>query len=222
MSTTLTPNPTTPGALTPPAAPTPTTVSLPLQGLLAGFRRFTVDEYHKLIEIGLLTEDDNVELINGYLVKKMSRNPPHDSTLQRLNRVLTRLVPDGWQVRVQMAVTLPNNEPEPDAAVVRGDDHTFDSRHPGPADIGLLVEVADSTLAGDRVDKGLMYAAAGIPEYWIVNLIDRVVEVYTRPTGPAAVTPGYATRTAFPAGTAVPVTLDGVTVGSVPVDGLLP
>jgi Uma2 family endonuclease len=194
---------------------------LPLQGLQAGFRRFTVGEYHNLIRLGILTEDDNLELIEGYLVHKMSRNPPHDSTLLRLNNRFVRTLPAGWLVRIQSAITLPDSEPEPDAAVIRGDERTFDSCHPGPQEFGIVIEVSDSTLAGDRDDKARMYARARIPEYWIINLVDRQVEVYTAPSGPG-VTPAYAARRDYRPGDAVPVTLDGVPAGSVGVSDLLP
>jgi Uma2 family endonuclease len=194
---------------------------LPLQGLQAGFRRFTVAEYHNLIRMGILTEDDNLELIEGYLVHKMSRNPPHDSTLLRLNNWLVRTLPAGWLVRIQSAITLPDSEPEPDGAIVRGDERTYDPRHPGPADFGIVIEVSDTTLAGDRDDKARMYARAGIPEYWIINLVDRQVEVYSAPSGPGA-TPAYANRRDHPAGGVVPLILDGRPVGSIVVADLLP
>lgn len=216
MSTTLTPAP----ALTAPPA-VPPAHRLPLQGLQAGFRRFSVAEYHRLIASGVLTEDDNVELLNGYLVHKMSRNPPHDSALQLLLAALPPRLPGGWTLRLQSAVTLAASEPEPDGAVVRGGPRTYAGRHPGPADCGLVIEVADSTLAADRADKGLLYAEAGIPEYWIVNIVDSQVEVYTRPSGPGA-TPAYASRQDYPTGAAVPLVLGGQTVGTLPVADLLP
>src|ERR1700722_1180240 len=93
--------------------------TLPLLGTLAGFRRFSVPEYHRLTEIGILTEDDNVELIEGYIVLKMARNPPHDGTLHRVLKQLLKLLPAGWDVRIQSAITLSDSEPEPDLAVVR-------------------------------------------------------------------------------------------------------
>src|SRR5262249_30603098 len=125
-------------------------VNLPIQGTMAGFRRFSVAEYHKLIESGILTEDDNLELLEGYLVHKMSRNPPHDATIQRLMKRLLRLLPPGWDLRVQSAVTLSESEPEPDLAVVRGDENAYIARHPAGADVGLVIEVSDSTLPADR------------------------------------------------------------------------
>src|SRR6516164_9432801 len=114
---------------------------LPYQGTMAGFRRFSVAEYHRLIELGILTEDDNLELLEGYLVHKMSRNPPHDSAIQKGNRTWLRLLPAGWDVRVQSAVTLTDSEPEPAFAIVRGDASTYLARHPAAADIGLIIEV---------------------------------------------------------------------------------
>jgi Uma2 family endonuclease len=194
---------------------------LPLLGTMAGFRRFSVPEYHRLTEIGVLTEDDNLELIEGYLVLKMSRNPPHDGTIQIESQALAATLPAGWCVRVQCAVTLPDSEPEPDLAVVRGNVRSYVARHPGVGDIGTLIEVADSTLAGDRADKGRIYARANVPIYWIVNLIDRQIEVYEQPSGPTAA-PAYGKTTTHHVGDSVPLILDGQTVTTFAVQYLLP
>ena len=172
------------------------TAHLPYQGTMAGFRRFSVNEYHRLIELGILTEDDNLELLEGYLVHKMSRNPPHDAAIQKGMKKWLRLLPPGWDLRVQSAITLADSEPEPDFAIVHGDETVFLSRHPSAADVGLVIEVPDSTLIGDRDDKGRIYASAGIEHYWIVNLNDRQIEVYTRPSGQGA-NPKYAQRTDY-------------------------
>ncbi len=195
-------------------------VPLPLMGLKAGFRRFTVDEYHRLTEIGVLTEDDNLELIEGWLIHKMPHNPPHDGTLHQVLDELTVRLPAGWKIRIQSAITLPDSEPEPDLAVVRIDPDRYRTRHPNPADIGLIVEVSDSTLDGDRIDKGRVYARAGIPTYWIVNIPDRQVEVYTSPSGPAA-TPAYGRRQDYRAGDQLPFVLDGAVVAALAVQDLL-
>jgi Uma2 family endonuclease len=163
-------------------------IHLPLLRTMAGFRRFSVAEYHKLIDIGLLTENDNLELIEGYLILKLSRSPPHDSCIHLALRMLLRCLPPDWSLRIQSAITLSDSEPEPDLAVVRGDERTYAARHPFPVDVGLVIEVADSTLAGDRADKGRIYARAGLAVYWIINLIDRQVEVYSSllSSGPSA------------------------------------
>jgi Uma2 family endonuclease len=197
------------------------TTPLPWQGTMAGFRRFSVAEYHKLIEIGMLTEDDNLELIEGYLVHKLRRTPPHDATIQLTMKTLLCNLPSGWDLRVLSAITLTTSEPEPDGAIVRGDARTYSSHHPGPAEVGLVIEVADTTLTGDRIDKGRIYAEAGIPCYWIINLVDRQIEVYTAPSG-ASAAPVYAQRQDFHAADDVTLSLDGATVATIPVADLLP
>jgi Uma2 family endonuclease len=183
-------------------------------------RRFSVAEYHRMIEAGILTEDDPVELLEGWIVPKMPHNPPHDGTVQRVKNRLGRQLPPGWDLRIQCAVTTGESEPEPDGAVVRGDETSYDHRHPGPADIGVLIEVADATLSRDRHEKGRLYARARIPIYWIINLVDRWIEVYTDPDA-AANPPAYRTRTDYRPGEQVSVVLDGQTVAMMPVADLL-
>ncbi len=184
-------------------------------------RRFTVDEYHHMIRTGLLTENDKVELLEGWLVPKMVRNPPHDTTLELAVEMLRACLPSGWRLRVQSAITLSDSEPEPDVAVVSGPVRSHASRHPGPAEVGLLVEIADSSLGHDRVEKGRIYARAAIPVYWIINLVDNQVEVYTSPSGPVAA-PAYGQRQDYRPGGLVPVVLAAQQVGQVAVQDLLP
>ena len=194
---------------------------LPYQGTMAGFRRFSVAEYHRLIELGILTEDDNLELLEGYLVHKMSRNPPHDAAIQKGNKKWLRILPAGWDLRVQSAITLTESEPEPDFTIVRGDETAYLTRHPAAADIGLLIEVSDSTLPGDRDDKGRIYARAGIACYWIVNLIDRQIEVYTSPSGPIP-DPKFGQRVDYDVGDNIQLVLSGSAPIQVAVQDLLP
>src|SRR5207248_516703 len=138
-----------------------------------------------------LTANDKVELLDGYVVLKMSKNPPHDGTILRIGKRIGRHLPPGWDIRTQSAVALADSQPEPDVAVVREDPGDYTTRHPAPADIGFLMEVADTSLLRDRREKAEMYARAGIPIFWIINLADRRVEVYTQPSGPTAA-PSYA------------------------------
>lgn len=201
-------------ALMPPPASPPA-------GLLARLRRFSVAEYHDMLRRGIIREQENVELLEGCLVRGEEMNPPHSSTLNLLRRALTPRLPAAWDNRVQDAVTLSDSEPLPDYAVMRYRADAYATRHPGPGDIGLLVEVADSSLADDRVDKQRMYARAGIVEYWIVNIPDRQIEVYTDPD-PTAEPPAYRSRADFRPGDAVPVTLDGAAAGTVAVGDVLP
>ena len=147
--------------------------------------RFTVDAYHRLGEIGILDENDRVELLEGWIAPKMGHNPPHDGTIDLVNFALRPVLPSGWMIRIQSSITTDGSEPEPDIAVVRGESRTFLSRHPEPGEVGLIVEVADPSLATDRGTKARLYARARIPAYWIVNVRDRQLEVLTEPSGPA-------------------------------------
>jgi Uma2 family endonuclease len=196
-------------------------IHLPYQGTMAGFRRFSVAEYHRLIELGILTEDDNLELLDGYLVHKMTRHPPHDAALQKGTKRFLRVLPPGWDLRVQCAITLTASEPEPDFAIVRGDEGTYLTRHPSAPDVALVVEVSDSTLVGDREDKGRIYAKEMIACYWIVNINDQQIEVYTSPSGPTA-DPKFGQRTDHRPGDSVTVPLPGAAPVQIAVQDLLP
>jgi Uma2 family endonuclease len=179
------------------------------------------EQYDRMVEHGILTTNDRVELIDGYLVEKMPANPPHENTVAAATELLIRVIPPGWTVRPQLGVSLVASRPEPDVAVARGNRKTFGNRRPRPDELGLVVEVSDSRLTFDQTDKARTYARDLIPVYWVVNLPERRVEVYTDPTGPGD-EPRYQAVRHFPVGAAVPVELDGQAVGTVPVDELLP
>jgi Uma2 family endonuclease len=181
----------------------------------------SVQEYHNLIQAGILTTNDRVELLERLLVERERRTPQHDYSLHCGMEEFQRILPVGWDLRVRCAITLSDSEPEPDLACVKGDDRAYVSRHPGPADIGQLTEVADSSLDFDRTTRGRIYARAGIVCYWIINLVDRQIEVYSSPSGPTA-NPSYAQRTDYRAGDQVPLILDGVEAVRIPVQELLP
>ncbi|MBA4063550.1 MAG: Uma2 family endonuclease [Isosphaera sp.] len=187
----------------------------------ASFRTWTGDEYDDMVRKGVLTPSDQVELLEGYMVLKMPANPAHNYSVLTTGKKLERAIPGGWTVRWQVGTSLSESRPEPDVSVARGSDADYIGRHPGPADLGLVVEVSDSSLYRDQLDKTRIYARDRVPVYWVVNLVDRRVEVYTDPNGPGD-DPRYHTLNVFAAGTAVPVVLDGVTVGTIPVDELLP
>jgi len=145
-------------------------------------RHFTVDEYHRLAEAGVLHEDERVELLNGQIIPMMPIGPFHGGSVSRLSHTLFARSNGRWITRVQDPVRLgPRDEPEPDLALVHPREDFYSSAHPGPTDILLLIEVADSTLLMDRGEKLPIYARAGIPEVWIVNLPERLVEVYRQP-----------------------------------------
>lgn len=193
---------------------------LPAYFAHAGFRRLSVVEYHKLIEVGILTEHDRVELLEGYMVNKMPQNLPHSNSGTNAEETLRDCLPEGWRLRAGKPITLPDSEPEPDVVLARGDRSTYRNHHPEPRDIGLVIELADSSLVIDRSDMCRIYARSNLPVYWIINVVDRQVEVYTdpRPNDPV---PAYATRTDYRPGDTVPLVLDGHPVIQLPVDELL-
>ena len=200
---------------------TPTTAQPTTYGHDASIARFSVARYQRMIEAGILNSEDKVELLENFLVLKMTRNPPHDGTIDLLKAALGPCVPGGWLLRVQQTLVLADSQPEPDFAIVRGTPRSYLARHPHAADAALVIEVADSSLLRDQRDKTRIYARAGIPTYWIVNLVDNRVEVYTQPSGAIAV-PAYGAFQTFAPGDVLPIVLDGVEVASVPVAELLP
>jgi Uma2 family endonuclease len=147
--------------------------------------RFTIDEYHKLLEVGILQNCDPYELLNGVLTPKIPQNSPRSSAATRLERRLGKLLQVDWLLRTQKPVTIPGraSEPEPDIAIVRGPEETYDGRQPYPNEIARICEVSESSISNDLGEKFRIYAAAKIPEYWIVNLVERRVEVYMEPRG---------------------------------------
>jgi Uma2 family endonuclease len=147
--------------------------------LLESPRLLSVDEYHRMIEIGIFDEDEHVELLEGVIVTMTPQSPAHAHCIRWLNRLLTRALPDEYTVGVNLPLTLGRrNEPEPDLAVVRAAAASRD-RHPETA--VLVVEIARDSPRRDRMVKGALYARFGVPEYWIVNLEDRVIEVFSDP-----------------------------------------
>ena len=181
--------------------------------------QLTLRQYHAMGRAGILTDDDRVEFVEGVLLNRMTILPPHTGTVIRTTSVLKPLLPAGWRYRQEQPVILANGEPLPDGAIATGSDDDNFRFHPLARDVVLVIEVADSTLARDRTIKLRAYARAGIPVYWIVNLIDRQVEVYADPDPAAVPEPTYRTRTVYAGDAAVPVPVVGT---SVPAAALLP
>jgi Uma2 family endonuclease len=145
-------------------------------------KRFTLAEYHRLIELGFLTEGDRIELIRGELVQMAAKGTSHSVCNTKLLRELDRLVGDRAVVRGQEPIILPpDSEPEPDGAIVRGQADDYLAHHPYPADILLVIEVSSSTLEYDQTVKLPLYAAAQIQNYWIINLLANQLERYSQP-----------------------------------------
>ena len=183
--------------------------------------RFSVDQYHAMIQAGILTENDPVELLEGWLITKMSKNPKHRIATRLVRQALEKIVSSGWYVDSQEPLTTVDSEPEPDGMVVRGETREYPDRHPGPQDVALVVEVADSSLQRDRSLKKRLYAAAGIPVYWIVNLLTNQIEVYTEPSGPAE-KPDYQQQQNYGLEDAIPIVIDDREAGRLSVREVLP
>jgi Uma2 family endonuclease len=145
--------------------------------------RFTVDHFERMIEAGVFQEDDRVELIDGEVVAMAALGLRHSESVRRCNRGLSRRAGDTAVVDVQNPLDLrPHARPEPDVMLLRAPDSRYFGRLPAAEDVLLVVEVAESSLATDRDQKIPLYARAGIPEAWLVNLIDDLIRVYREPT----------------------------------------
>jgi len=188
--------------------------------------RLSLDQYHRMAEAGILTTQDRIELLDGFLVHKMTRHPPHVTAVQLAQAALRPIVPADFHIAKEDPLALPggpwggDSEPEPDVMVVRGAIQDFADHHPGPADVPLVVEVADSSLDTDR-NKITRYAWAGIPAAWLVNLQSRTVELYTDPTGPAD-DPRYRNVRTLGENETLAVTLAGRDCGAIAVRDVLP
>ena len=184
-------------------------------------RRWTRQEYGRLIDLGFFAEDrkDNkVELLEGRMIVAEPQNTPHATACDLAGEALRAAFGSGWRVRMGLPMAMdPDSEPEPDLAVLRGSPRDWLADHPSTA--ALVVEIADTSLRFDRVVKGRVYAAAGIADYWIVNPRDRVVEVYREPIrGPRRARYASA-HVAHPGETLTPLAAPGARIA---VDELLP
>ncbi|MBU7584330.1 MAG: Uma2 family endonuclease [Nostoc sp. TH1S01] len=146
-------------------------------------RKFTVQQYHKMIESGILTEDDRVELIRGEIIEMSPIGTKHAGCVNRLINLLVQLLGNRVIVAAQNPVKLnDNSQPQPDVALLKPRDDFYAAAHPQPQDIFLLIEVADSTIIYDREEKIPLYAEANIIAVWLIDINEQIVEVYQQPT----------------------------------------
>src|SRR5215210_6496258 len=188
-----------------------------------GVYRFTADQFQRMADAGIWADEDRVELLDGLVFTKMTKNPPHNFASGQAHEALLRAMPAGWCVEKETPARLSRSwEPEPDCMVLRGSRDDYRGRLAGPQDVVLIVEVSDeSSRARDRGRKLRGYARAGIPVYWIIDLVARLIEVYGEPTGPAA-QPLYRRLTIYRPDDAVPVIIAGHEVARFAVRDLLP
>jgi Putative restriction endonuclease len=183
--------------------------------------RLNVHQYHEMIRNDILTDDDPVELLEGWLVLKMPKNPPHRISTQITRETLARIVPTGWYVDDQEPITTKDSEPEPDVVIVQGDRRDYSNRHPYADEVALVVEVADTTLQRDRTSKKRLYARAGIAIYWIINLQEQKIEVYTKPLSNAE-EPDYQEQQDFSPHDSIPVLINNQVIAEISVQTLFP
>ena len=140
--------------------------------------RFSVEQYHRMIDAGIFAPDDRLELIHGELIKMSPINRRHAAGVDRLNFLLADRLNRRALHRIQNPITLTDSEPQPDVAIVRWRDDFYLAGHPTPPDIYWVIEVADTNIAYDREVKVPLYMQAGIPEVWLVHLDADCLEVY--------------------------------------------
>lgn len=179
--------------------------------------RFTVAQYHQMIASGILNEDHPVELLAGLLVKKIPKKPIHSAITQLVRDLLGQMLPTGWFVADQEPITLADSEPEPDLMIVRGNRRHYFHHHPIATDLALVIEVADATLSRDKSLKKRLYAQAGIPIYWIINLVDNQLEIYSQPEKGIYLEVGF-----HRPGASVPLVLSGREIAQLSVAELFP
>lgn len=178
-------------------------------GTALRLRAWTADEYDRIVAAGVLGEDDRVELVEGEIVEMTPVGARHAASVNALARTLQRQVGDHFVVSVQNPIRLsPRSEPQPDLALLAWRDDLYRDELPGAASVALVVEVADTSVTGDRDVKIPLYGQAGIPEAWLVDLVAGRIEVYRGPS-PA----GYGERQVHgPGGVVSPAGLEAVAV----------
>ncbi|KOR36426.1 MULTISPECIES: Uma2 family endonuclease [Planktothricoides] len=150
--------------------------------MIVDIRRLTVEEYHRMGDLGILAPNEPVELIEGQVIQKPMKGKSHSAAVSRTDHLLRNRLGDRVLVRLENPVKLNDySEPEPDIALVRPDPLYYEDHHPTPREIYLIIEVADSTLKRDREFKGTVYAKAGITDYWVLDISDRQLYVLREP-----------------------------------------
>lgn len=180
--------------------------------------RIPIELYDRIVEQGDIGEDRPIELLSGVLVWKRPKGPRHDASAARCRRAIERILEPGLHLRVESAIRIPDySEPEPDLSIVWGDIDDYTDHHPGPTDVALIIEIAESSLAHDRGEKRDIYARAAIPVYWVVNLAARQVEVSALPVNGA-----YSTALVLGEEDFIDLIIDGKNMGRIAVADLLP
>ena len=182
--------------------------------------RWSVEQYHEMVRTAIISEDDPVELLEGWIVKKMTKSPRHRLATRLLRDALQRHIPQGWDVDSQDPLTLSASEPEPDATIVRGGPRDYADRHPGARDVALVAEVSDSSLGAIGASRRQFTPPPALP-FIGSSTCWRGIEVYSNPIG-SAEGADYATCESFGVEDRVPLVVDGLSVAEIPAREILP
>ena len=146
-------------------------------------RLITIFDYHRMAETGILAADERVELLSGQIIKKMPKGPAHSALCKRIEKILERRLGEKILVRLQDPILLNDySEPEPDIAVVYPKDDFYASHHPVPKEVHLIIEISDTTIQSDLTTKAKLYAAAGITDYWVVDVSTQQLHIFRHPS----------------------------------------
>jgi Uma2 family endonuclease len=181
---------------------------------------FRTDEFYRLLETEFFPREARVGLWDGRIYEKMSKTQAHSIAGNKVNRFLVRALPDGWFVGGENPVTVsPTRAPLPDLVILRGEPDDYKKGYPTATDVGLIVELSVSSLKFDQGTKLAAYASAGMPAYWVLNLVDNVILVSSEPIPSES---RYATMATFKPGDFFPLILDGIQIAMIAASDLLP
>jgi len=198
------------------ATPTNLITDMPPQPI----RRLSVQEYIDMHRLGILTADDRLQLLEGWLVEKMGKNPPHIRCFDLLFRLLLPIIPPlKWTLHAEAPIRLGRSVPEPDFSIVRGTLADYAHRLATGDDTALVIEISDATLVKDRTYKVQLYAGADIPLYWLINLAERQIECYTDPDPKNL---RYGTMQFYGENETLPLVLEGQPIALLKVADMLP
>lgn len=184
-------------------------------------RRLSLAEYYAIGRDDDLADDERLELIDGLIVRDTDKSPGHAVCVTLIADFLWSNMPDPLDIRTRSGVEMFDSQLAPDCAVVHGKPRRYNTRFPGVGDIEMIVEVSESVVALDRIVKGRIYARSNIQVYWLVNLPNRQIEVYTLPTGDIAQA-HYRAKSVYEEGVKVPLELGGKCLAEIAVADLLP
>jgi Putative restriction endonuclease len=190
-------------------------------GPLAASEKITVDEYRRQAALGKFGIEKGVELLEGKIVPKARQTLRHEGALEKIEEVLGKMLPEGWHLRIAQPLLAIDSLPEPDVAVASDTLDEDPTALPRQNQVPLVIEVAEGSLAADRRLKGRVYARAGILNYWVLNLIDRQLEVFTTPSGPVAM-PGYHEQRIYRAEEKISLVIGLDDLGTVRVADIIP